>query len=234
MTCPICRSENITTYDRVVSAPYFDLTMNDVKLHTGVLSDYLECRDCRVIFQSSMQSQDWYNWFYASGTYRDTLGALQSDIDADEQRRALDVIGYLGKQNVQPKYHMDIGSSRGYLLKMTQRIYNCEINGDDPNNAYSEVEYDMEATNPDLLTAIHVLEHTLDPVAELRKWSTMTSRWMLIEVPGAKTKGGPLRFAHLYYFPPELLKKMIEDIGMTVIDFDDGDNTRILSEWERK
>jgi hypothetical protein len=231
--CPYCHSDNTKPYKQVTTAPYLQVSMNDAVLNVAAVTTYSECQDCKIIFNNSPQSKEWYDWFYASGTYRNTLGISQEVMDSDENRRALETIGYINKHNIQPKYHMDIGASRGFLLKLTQRMYNCDVNGDDPNNAYSEMEYDNEARNPDLLKAIHVLEHTLAPVAELRKWSSMTSRWMFIEVPGMNCKGGPLRFAHLYYFPPELLKRMIEDTGMTVIDFDDGDNTRILAEWRK-
>jgi len=63
---------------------------------------------------------------------------------------------------------------------------------------------------------------------ELRWYKSVTKGVLFIEVPGEHAHGGALRFAHLYYYPPELLIDMVESIGLKVIKTETEPNTRIL------
>jgi hypothetical protein len=92
------------------------------------------------------------------------------------------------------------------------------------------IEYDNYDHTPDLVSAIHVLEHTTDPLSELKHYADMTSKYLLIEVPGLTCTGGPLRFAHLFYFPPQVLADQVTKLGFKIIDMQTEPNTRILAE----
>jgi hypothetical protein len=236
--CPVCHSNNLDAeYRQVMSAPYITVELNGGTIPTLAISQYAQCNDCGLLFQSPRQSDDWYDWYYSSGTYRNTLGISQENMDEDEVLRGSNVAKWLKDKITTVVYHMDIGASIGWFLHSIRELYRCHSSGIEPNQNYAQHTYFTKDTSytennkPDLVTAIHVLEHVTDPVKELAKWAHMTTRYLLIEVPGANCKGGPLRFAHLYYFPPELLRKMIEDTGMTLKSWEDGDNTRILAEW---
>ena len=163
--------------------------------------------------------------YYSSGLYRQTLGMTTEDMDADEKRRALDVAVWLDKRGIMPSSHLDIGSSRGYLLE--------EVGA----NIQSGYDIDKNRTPGimipaldkfELVTSIHVLEHTINPMREINWYKAFSSRYVLIEVPGINAKGGALRFAHLWYFPPNVLIEMMVRAGIAVIEVDESSNTRIL------
>jgi hypothetical protein len=165
-------------------------------------------------------------YYYSSGLYRDTLGISVEAMDADEQRRAVDVAQWL---SLYPKKHLDIGASRGYLLNEI----GAEVkHGFDSNPNYGQgiQVYSNKAhlQTYDLVTSVHCLEHVIDPLQELRWYKSVTAGALFIEVPGEQAQGGALRFAHLYYYPPELLIDMVKSIGLQVIKTETEPNTRVL------
>ena len=232
MICPWCGGSLIINNAKsVYSAPHMDAEMNGERLHMGTLTTYSECKTCGLMFVNPKLSDEWYEWFYSSGTYRQTLGISQEEMDADEQRRADDLVEWLSvfdEMNI--NHHCDIGSSRGYLMENMRREYQCSVYGVEPNSDYKSIVESGYFSKPDLVSAIHVLEHVTDPIKELTTWANMTSKYLLIEVPGLNTVGGPLRFAHLYYFPPELLKAKIIELGFDIVAMETEPNTRILAE----
>jgi hypothetical protein len=163
--------------------------------------------------------------YYSSGAYRQTLGIPIETMDADELRRAQDIAFYLKTHGVKPKSHADIGASRGYLLsEMGAEVQN----GFDVNPKYGEYE-EVKHRKYELVTAVHVLEHAINPIGEIRWYKSLSSDKVLIEVPGETCQGGPLRFAHLYYFPPNVLANMMQDAGLSIIEIETEPNTRILA-----
>jgi len=168
--------------------------------------------------------------YYSSGLYRQTLGISQDDMDADEKRRALDVAVWLDKRGIMPNSHADIGASRGYLL---HEVGAKTQNGYDINPKYA-IDYDewrsFDQDVYDLATSIHVLEHTTNPMRELEWYKSLSTEYVMIEVPGINAKGGALRFAHLWYFPPKVLADMMVKCGMEIIEIDESSNTRILAQ----
>jgi len=228
MTCPWCGSDNIKHNNRqVATAPYLAVELGDAKIPMAALSTYSEC-ECGLQFQEDRQSDEWYQWFYESGTYRESLGISQADMDTNEMERAVDLTRWLKSLGIEIYHHLDIGSSRGYFLQKTFASFDCLTTGIEPNAKYIQNEAG-DVGNPDLVSAIHVLEHTVDPVNELTRYGELTTKYLLIEVPGLKTLGGALRFAHLYYFPPELLRRKIEELGFSIISVITEPNTRILA-----
>jgi len=232
MTCPWCGGGKIFHNTHTVSsAPYFMVDIGSGKILAQAVTNYSTC-DCGLTFQENRQSDEWYNWFYSSGTYRQTLGISQEEMDADEQRRADDLIKWLYHYRNLFGYHLDIGASQGFFLWETCNQWDCLISGNEINKThgnYGAFEYDKVVGYPDLVSAIHVLEHVTDPIKELTTWAQMTSKYLLIEVPGLHTVGGALRFAHLYYFPPELLKAKIIELGFDIVAMETEPNTRILA-----
>jgi len=228
MTCPWCGGEKIFRNTHVVyTSPYLMVELNGAKIPVQTITTFSTC-DCGLTFQENRQSDEWYDWFYSSGTYRQTLGISQEEMDADEQRRADEISKWLNTRIENIKHHVDIGASRGYLLEEIQKIYRCQSTAADLNGAYLEHIYSIADKQCDLVSAIHVLEHVTDPIKELTTWSQMTSKYLLIEVPGLNTIGGALRFAHIYYFPPKLLMDKIIELGFEIVDMETGPNTRIL------
>ena len=164
--------------------------------------------------------------YYSSGLYRETLGLSTEAMDADEKRRALDVAVWLDKRGIVPNSHADIGASRGYLLQEVGAEIQAEY---DLNPRYSQIDADNIKDNHFILvSSIHVLEHTTDPMRELEWYKSLSTQYVLIEVPGINATGGALRFAHLWYFPPKVLADMMVKCGMEIVEIDESSNTRIL------
>lgn len=164
--------------------------------------------------------------YYSSGLYRQTLGIDTAAMDADEKRRALDVAVWLDKRGIMPNSHADIGASRGYLL---QEVGADAQGGYDVNPNYADCSIELiNLRTFQLVTSIHVLEHTTNPMRELEWYKSLSTEYVLIEVPGINATGGALRFAHLWYFPQKVLADMMVKCGMEIVEIDESSNTRIL------
>jgi hypothetical protein len=235
MTCPWCGGSNIQhNTKQVATAPYLAVELGTAKIPMAALSTYSEC-ECGLIFQENRQSDEWYDWYYSSGAYRKTLGISQEDMDKDEQARAIDLVLWLTRLKIDINYLVDFGSSRGYFTQEVKNTYHCFTTGIDINLDYA-IYKSLALYNgkqPDIVSSIHVLEHTTDPLKELTRYAELTSKYLLIEVPGLHTLGGALRFAHLYYFPTKLLREKIEKLGFSIIAIESEPNTRILAEKVR-
>lgn len=226
--CPYCRDE-LTPYKTAISAPAMLVSFCNGSLPMLASVMYCRCKTCGLVVQSPRMTDERIEYYYSSGTYRATLGINAEAMDADEERRAVSVAHWLKLQGVYPDSHLDIGASRGYLLQnMGARVRH----GFDNNPSYSDI---MQIYNRredlhfyDLVSSVHCLEHVTDPVSELQWYKSLASDLLYVEVPGENAMGGALRFAHLFYFPPQLLRDMLESIGMKILNMETEPNTRIL------
>lgn len=223
--CPYCQNE-LTFYDAVDTAPTFGVEFCNGYLPVVTPSSFSQCVGCGLVMQSPRMTDERIDYYYSSGLYRQTLGLSTEYMDADETRRAKEVASWL---NIHPDSHLDIGASRGDLLMLIDAKIK---HGFDSNPSYSntmQVFSNKEHLQTyDLVTSVHCLEHVTDPISELAWYKSLTKDLLYIEVPGKNCKGGALRFAHLFYFPPQLLKEMLESIGLTVLQMETEPNTRIL------
>jgi hypothetical protein len=228
--CPNCNSGNLAPHDTVYTAPYVHVNFCNGILPVVTPTRYVKCQGCGLVIQSPRMTDERISYFYSSGAYRDTLGLSVDDMDRDELKRAGVLGGWLLSQKIYPERHLDIGCSRGYFLLTTKAAVK---HGYDNNPSWSESHQvfndKSQLETYDLVTAIHVLEHTIDPRAELAWYASLTTDLLLIEVPGEKTRGGPLRFAHTYYFPPAVLVAMIEAAGLRIVATETEPNTRVLA-----
>lgn len=225
--CPYCGGADFAKYKSVVTAPVLRVDFLGGDLPVQTVTQYVSCLTCGLIIQSPRMADERISDYYSSGMYRKTLGISQEEMDTNEQGRAADVAAWLGYA---PESHLDIGCSRGYFL---QSVGAKKAHGFDENPAYAEVDNVFSKSGDlgfyELVSSLHVLEHTIDPMAELRWYKSLSVDKVLIEVPGANCRGGPLRFAHLFYFPPALLEEMVESAGMKIERIDANPNTRILA-----
>jgi hypothetical protein len=226
-TCPNCTSGNLAPYETVYTAPLLYVDFCGGVLPVLTVTSYVNCPGCGLVIQSPRMTDERIAEYYSSGTYRDTLGLSVEYMDRDELRRAREVAGFLRTHNTAPQSHLDIGSSRGYLLQEVGAPVQC---GYDMNPSYAgDTPMRRGQLNYELVSSIHVLEHTAEPLEEIAWYASLTADLLLIEVPGENTKGGPLRFAHLYYFPPAMLAAMVEAAGMRIVAMETEPNTRILA-----
>ncbi|MCR4308384.1 MAG: class I SAM-dependent methyltransferase [Candidatus Berkelbacteria bacterium] len=225
-TCINCNG-NLQPYRAVTTAPYLMVDFCGGALPVSTTSTFSKCTACGLVAQSPRMTDDRIAQYYSSGLYRQTLGIPVEAMDADELRRAQDVMEWLYKHGIKnPASHADIGASRGFLL---QEIGARTQRGFDTNPKYGDYKL-IENDRYDLVTAIHVLEHTTSPIEEIKWYKSLSADKVLIEVPGENCKGGPLRFAHLYYFPPNVLANMMQDAGLKILEIETEPNTRILAE----
>ena len=224
--CPACGFDKLVNYKVVTSAPALVIDFCGGGLPVVTSTNYIQCVVCDLVIQSPRMSDERIAQYYASGLYRDTLGISVEYMDDDERRRSSDVACWLDLNKIKPISHLDIGASRGYLLQNV----NAEIQyGLDINKEYGGSTSGDVGTY-ELVTAIHVLEHVTDPMKELQLYKSLSSDKVVIEVPGKNCKGGPLRFAHTFYYPPETLANMIQAAGMLVLGMADEVNTRVLAQ----
>jgi len=209
----------------VISAPVLTVEFCGGDLPVMTSSTFVKCPACGLVAQSPRMSDERIEHYYSSGSYRMTLGISTDDMDADEKRRALDVAVWLEKRGITPSSHTDIGMSRGFLLT---EVGADVQSGYDVNPKYATLEVTRVEGKFELVTSIHVLEHTINPMNELEWYKSLSTKYVLIEVPGINAKGGALRFAHLWYFPPMVLADMMVRAGIAVIEVDESSNTRIL------
>jgi hypothetical protein len=222
--CPYCGG-SVKPYKSVISAPAMLVRFCNGTLPMLASITYVKC-SCGLVIQSPRMTDERIDYYYSSGLYRDTLGMSVEAMDADEQRRAADVANWL---DLYPKRHLDIGASRGYLLNQIDAEVKHGFDNN-PNYGQGIQVYSNKAhlQTYDLVTSVHCLEHVTDPISELLWYKSVTAGMLFIEVPGENTLGGALRFAHLYYYPPELLFDMVQSIGMKIIKTETEPNTRVL------
>ena len=232
--CYYCNTPLIP-HRTIISAPALTVEFCGGDLPVLTSSTFVICPACGLVAQSPRMNDKRIAQYYSSGLYRQTLGMTTEAMDADELRRAIDVAVWLDKRGIVPLSHADIGSSREFLL--------WEVGADiksgyDINPKYADrkdenkgVGFDLVTPIlADLVTSIHVLEHTTDPLKELNWYKSLSTKYVLIEVPGLQAQGGALRFAHLWYFPPKVLADMMVKCGMEIVEIDESSNTRILAQ----
>jgi hypothetical protein len=110
----------------------------------------------------------------------------------------------------------------GMDRKMGKRMFGEAKTGRDEVGMWIEAQLNMRDE----------YEKAIYALAELEWYASLTTDKLYIEVPGEYCKGGPLRFAHLYYFPPGLLFDAVDKLGFHITDMETKPNTRILAEIE--
>ena len=228
--CPICGSDKFDYFSQVSSQPFFVNEVNGMRFLCASLSTYWKCEKCEVVFQSPHMKQEDLDKYYSSGLYLTTIGVTTNNIMEDEIKRSRRNIEFLINNNVKPKDVLDVGAAHGVLLDLMKEKLECEGEGYDLHGEFASG--DSLSRTHELVSAIHILEHYVDPLAALKWYRTLTSKWLLLEVPKCRgkeeTKG--LRFPHLFVFPYPTLKKMLEDTGFRVLAMEVNPDTRILAE----
>lgn len=218
--CPICGSDSLKVWGGIGLNPTLHTDLFGIKgIRLGVMSTYDECQACTIVFQNPCPTEQEVNHFYSSGEYRKSIGISESAQDRDEMERADRVAGWLSCLD-NPTSHLDIGFSRGHLLRAVgaERMCGLDIMTDyypDDNNIQATPEVGERF---DLVTCVHTLEHMYRPLNVL---NTMYGRlnpngWLYIEVPGEHTTGGPLRFAHLYYIRPLAMSNLVDMLPFNI------------------
>lgn len=224
-SCPVCNSSSIATKShQVIGNPEVTHELvPGVNVNAFLVTRYSTCQNCNLIFQNPRLSDTQLDTYYKTGYYRQTLNLSAQELDTDEANRAKKDAEIIKQQIDNFNSHLDIGCSRGFLLEAVGASVKVGV---EPNNDYVTTkgivvysEINQVPKQPfDLVTAIHVLEHVPSPLDYLKTMTKFVKKngYLIIEVPTWKSPGGPLRFAHLSHFEPDVLRLMCKEIGLTV------------------
>lgn len=224
-SCPVCNSSDIIKYQTVKSGIFKAGIIPSLKVDTTIFTHYSVCQNCSLVFQNPRLSDEELNRLYSSGLYRQVIGQLPEGTDASEASRAKIDAEIIRKYIGKIKTYLDVGCGRGYLLEAVDADVKTGVESDINYITAKDVKVysEMDQIPPkkfDLVSAIHVLEHVPYPLDFLRKMVRLTKKsgYLVIEVPGRKTSGGPLGFAHLYYFEPDVLRLMCKGLGLRIVE----------------
>jgi hypothetical protein len=223
--CPICRSTHLTpNAQRAVSKPYMNFDADGIGLTMGTVVSYALCQVCGAYIQTPRMTDEEVQKYYRDGLYRAWLNISQEKMDDDEHRRAENDADIVMKRIGDIESHLDVGASRGYFLNEVgaERRIAIEANVGWVTTKNVEVYRTLEEYLPQsdyksqLVSAIHVLEHTTDPLRFLQDMSCASEEWLMIEVPSDKSPGGWARLPHLFHFPTWTLHYMFDEIGWKI------------------
>jgi 2-polyprenyl-3-methyl-5-hydroxy-6-metoxy-1,4-benzoquinol methylase len=199
------------------------------------------CRTCSLVALSPRLAQDAIESVEDASTFYD----LELEQVA-EHLNALDgLLEWLERSVVSRGQLLDIGCNRGFLLEAARRrgwkVTGVELSEVAANRArddfglpvYSNVG-EVRPQSFDLVTAWHVLEHTLDPVAFLREAASVLAAdgILAIQVPSFAALGRFIERSmfsslvcavHNFYFEPETLTRTITTAGFAVVDLVEDD-----------
>lgn len=216
--CPLCKDERSTLFDQR------DFRGNAVINRL--------CSNCGLVYQSPRMTEEELQVFYQSEyrqIYQGDEGPNQKDI-AVQKARAKSIINLLGDCGIdQVDRFADIGSSAGGLLEEIREVYQCQVIGIEPGEAYREyarsrgltIFDSLEAAAAagergfDLIAMIHVLEHLPDPIGyllNLRKNFLTEEGMILIEVPNLYAHDC-FEVAHLTSFSRHSLVEVLKLAG---------------------
>jgi hypothetical protein len=219
-SCPICGAELQPNAKHFTGKPFFTADVG-VSFNVTAFIIYSLCPNCGVFVQSPRMNDEDIHKYYADGMYRAWLGVSPAILDIDEDKRA-DMDASLLRALLGPiQSHLDIGSSRGDFLKYmgAEHQDGIEPNQDYNQNNLAEIFPDLEQIDGlyDLVSAIHSMEHSTNPGQMLRDMSSLSKKYVVVEVPSDKSPGGWGRLAHTFHFPEETIAYMAEKVGLKII-----------------
>lgn len=223
--CPNCHGLQIPEYCVMRNGDNFIVQIAPgIGVNAAVIIRYCQCQSCKLIFQNPRLSDEELDKYYESGVYRRTVYQRPEGTDATEENRAKIDVEIIKQHIGKVATHLDIGCGRGFLLDKVGAELKVGVDSDisfvnvKGVETYAQIDQ-VPQKSFNLVSALHLLEHVPYPLDFLKKMAEFTEKngHLVIEVPSWKTRGGPLGFAHLHYFEPDVLKNMCEQAGLEVI-----------------
>lgn len=220
--CPICGSENWKE-DTMCVGPKIDYSpIPDLLYHVGMLATYRLCAGCGVWYQKERLDDEHLALFYSSGEYRRTIGGTEAEIDKEELDRAKYDAPLILANKPNPYNHLDVGCSHGQLLHEVGAKMQFGIELDTNRILYPNIQHRVSffdvAHEFDVVSCIHNLEHVPGPMGQLHLMVKYLAPGgiLVLEVPSKKSHGGPFRFAHLFVFDENVIRYMLDKVGMVI------------------
>lgn len=209
-------------------------------------SKVVQCKNCQLVFFNPQPSLDYLKSFYSSqagyvSSIEENLKAFEKDPQSwqDTANYVLYKI-YQYLPEAPGQRILDIGSAYGFFLIFAKKrgldAVGLEISTETSRYAQQKginvinaslMEAELDAGSFDIITMNNVLEHTLNPVTELKKAYSLLkpSGVLYLGVPNWdsfvrradgfnwKMKSWP---NHLFYFSSETLGRMVVQAGFTI------------------
>ena len=203
------------------------------------------CTQCGLIQIHPKLSQKSYNDFYHKIYRKLYLGEeVPGKKFFDSQKRTGDgIIEFLERQldkKIEHRKILEIGAGAGGILysfrERGNEVYGCDLDREylefGKNEYGINIEYGpVDALNadfrPDIIIYSHVLEHTLDPVAELKRLKSVCQDHTLvyIGVPGIRALQDNydsdflkyIHIAHVYHFTLATLTNVLNKAGFGLV-----------------
>lgn len=197
------------------------------------------CRRCALVYVNPRMAFDRYCTFYVE-EYRDQYRKprhTSPSFRLAERQRAEAIRSFLGP-NVRPGARvLELGCRTGDLLHTFQIVWNCEVDGVEPDHALAAFASqtlglrvlqgvpelaDYPAETFDVVILCHVLEHCYAPTAFLERLCRMLkpSGVLYVEVPDVDQPYGSLRDyfqeAHPYSFSVRTLRQLAHKTGFAM------------------
>ena len=220
---------------RITECPLCGADADSGKLiHNQV--DLVVC-ECKLVYQQMYMTQKENEEFYKN-EYRLAVPPYKKDMDAiniiQEENRGKKNNDVLIDFGIEPKKHLDVGSSSGYFSMMLKDTYGCASIGVEPYDLFREFSIsqgvntveDISEVNGkfDLITIVHVLEHLLNPLEMLSNIANLLEDdgHLFVEVPFMM-----LCLSHPLLFHGTTLKKMLNKANFEILRLELRDNKDI-------
>jgi 2-polyprenyl-3-methyl-5-hydroxy-6-metoxy-1,4-benzoquinol methylase len=207
--CPVCGGEG-----------RFDLANLDRELNIELRMH--SCKRCNSSYHNPRMSSAAMAEYYSSGKYR-SLECRTID-EKRTTKRTQQTVRLIGNNaRGKPRRCLDVGCSRGYLLRALEKKFGAEIVGydiyHDPQAVIDVVDSkDKIQGKFDLITCIHVLEHVPEPMVELEWMASLLADdgMLMIEIPLVRVVTPP----HPVIFSRESVPIMMKRINAEYIFID--------------
>jgi len=238
--CPLCGVDNggvesgksIPVHVHSTPVMWSEWAGITIPLSFGIT--YNRCLHCGLIYQNPQMTDDALERFYsADGLYR-TL--TKKDNYKVEEIRAKRIISIVKELECNTNTLLDIGCGHGELLHLCQENGIDAVGIDASNYAIDGVmvypDFDNVSGNQyDAVTMLHYLEHTTDPMAELRRAASLSNKYVIVEVPLMNLYDNTKRFLniqHTMIFDPWVLVTAFKMAGMEIVNTPTGANFIIV------
>lgn len=215
--CPLCGSTEKIQSTRASGELPTLIDYGFVRALASIVITYDTCQSCGLEYQSPRMTEEEIKKYYEEGHYRKHVMASPEEQEQDEEDRAIRVSESIFKFYSAMKMkthtinHIDFGSSKGFLLDAITTEWDTATYAVEAEDALPDRKFD-------LVTAVHVLEHVLDPVAFMKTlvYHMSETSVLYLEVPTKGARGGVHRLAHTLVFTDNTLIRLFTMVGLRI------------------
>ena len=216
--CPIC------------GAPEEDWIQDDMgdMISQGMHVIFRRCGECSIAFQNPRPTEESVVRAYKDNSYREIMmgqgGAHPLEVKL-QSMRSQRIASVFKEEKITPVRFLDVGSSLGLLVYQIYKAFDCEAWGHELSEEFRNLASGLEGVNFvaeledlegkfDVITSIHVLEHFIDPVGQLKKLRELLTDdgVLILECPDGRETTG-MSVWHYVVFIFETMRTILEKAG---------------------